>query len=95
MQEGHSDSPGSAQHAMVLGSGASVIPNAHCIALIHRIQWTIRSVQTSPPNDKPTGRLVPLCTRLVVHHTFFLSRHVIASFSFGARSVQTEICESF
>ena len=50
------------------------------IALIHPIQWTI---------TKPVG--VVLCIRQVAHGIYFLSRQhdVIASFSFGACTVQT------
>ena len=49
------------------------------IALIHPIQWTI------------TNPVLVLCTRKVAHRTSFLSRQsdVIASFLFGACTVQT------
>ena len=69
------------------------------IVLIHPIQWTIANpVGADRPAKRQkktscvsTGRPVPvLCTRKVAHHTFFLSRQsdIIASFSFGACTVQ-------
>ena len=57
-----------------------------------------RSPQTGPPNVRkrrpvspPAGRSVVLCTPQMVPRTSFLSRQpdVIASFSFGACTVQT------
>ena len=74
--------------------------NTTFIALIHPIQWTIanpvgadrpakRQKKTSCVN---TGWPVPvLCIRQVAHGIYFLSRQhdVIASFSFGACTVQT------
>ena len=68
--------------------------------LIHPIQWTIANpVGADRPTKRQkktacvsTGRPVPvLCTRKVAHRTSFLSRQsdVIASFSFGACTVQT------
>ena len=61
-----------------------------------------RSAQTGPPNVRkrrpvfpPAGRSVVLCTPQMAPRTSFLSRQpdVIASFSFGACTVQTlEIC---
>ena len=70
------------------------------IALIHPVQWTIANpVGADGPTKRQkkmscvsTGRPVPvLCTRKVAHYTSFLSRQsdVIASFSFGACTVQT------
>ena len=68
--------------------------------LIHPIQWTIalpvgatgaakRQKKRPVYNTGRTGHKV--CIRQVAHHTSFLSRQcdVIASFSFGAWSVQT------
>ena len=66
------------------------------IGLIHPIQWTI--ALPVPPNARKrypvynTGRTGHrVCVRQVAHHTSFLSRQrdIIASFSFGAWSVQT------
>ena len=57
-----------------------------------------RSAQTGPPNVRkrrpvfpPAGRSVVLCTPQMAPRTSFLSRQpdVIASFSFGACTVQT------
>ena len=57
-----------------------------------------RSAQTGPPNVRkrrpvfpPAGRSVVLCTHQMAPRTSFLSRQpdVIASFSFGACTVQT------
>ena len=57
-----------------------------------------RSAQTGPPNARkrrpvfpPAGRSVVLCTPQMAPRTSFLSRQpdVIASFSFGACTVQT------
>ena len=73
------------------------------IALIHPIQWTIANPGGA---DRPakrqkkmscvsTGQAGPaLCLRRVAHHTCFLSRQrdVMASFSFGACTVQTDFC---
>ena len=70
------------------------------IALIHPVQWTIANPVGADQPAKhqkktscvSTSRLVPvLCTRKVAHRTSFLSRQidVIASFSFGACTVQT------
>ena len=70
------------------------------IALIHPIQWTIaKPVGADRPAKRQkktscvsTGWPVPvLCIRQVAHGIYFLSRHhdVIASFSFGACTVQT------
>ena len=75
---------------------------AHFIALIHPIQWTIANLvgadQPAKPQKKTscvsTGQAGPvLCTRQMACRTSFLSRQsdVIASFSFGARSVQAII----
>ena len=72
----------------------------HFVALIHPIQWRIANpVGADRPAKRQkktscvsTGRPVPvLCTRKVAHRTSFLSRQsdVIASFSFGACTVQT------
>ena len=69
------------------------------IALIHPIQWTIaKPVGADRPAKRQkktscvsTGWPVPvLCIRKVAHGIYFLSRQhdVIASFSFGARTVQ-------
>ena len=54
------------------------------IALIHPIQWTIA-------NPVGADRSVVLCTPQMAPRTSFLSRQpdVIASFSFGACTVQT------
>ena len=71
------------------------------IALIHPIQWTIANpVGADRPAKRQkkttcvsTGQAGPvLCIRQVVHCASFLSRQrdVIASFLFGARSVQAE-----
>ena len=63
----------------------------------------IRSAQTGPPNARkrrpvfpPAGRSVVLCTPQMAPRTSFLSRQpdVIASFSFGACTVQTCFQES-
>ena len=70
------------------------------IALIHPIQWTIaKPVGADRPAKRQkktscvsTGWPVPvLCIRKVAHGIYFLSRQydVIASFSFGACTVQT------
>ena len=70
------------------------------IALIHPIQWTIaKPVGADRPAKRQkktscvsTGWPVPvLCIRQVAHGIYFLSRQhdVIASFSFGACTVQT------
>ena len=57
-----------------------------------------RSAQTGPPNVRkrrpvfpPAGRSVVLCTPQMAPRTSFLSRQpdIIASFSFGACTVQT------
>ena len=57
-----------------------------------------RAAQTGPPNVRkrrpvfpPAGRSIVLCTPQMVPRTSFLSRQpdVIASFSFGACTVQT------
>ena len=74
--------------------------NLHFIALIHPIQWTIaKPVGADRPAKRQkktscvsTGWPVPvLCIRQVAHGIYFLSRQhdVIASFSFGACTVQT------
>ena len=71
----------------------------HFIALIHPIQWTIaKPVGADRPAKRQkktscvsTGWPVPvLCIRQVAHGIYFLSRQhdVIASFSFGACTVQ-------
>ena len=61
-------------------------------------QLLIRSAQTGPPNARKrrpvlplAGRSVVLCTPQMAPRTSFLSRQpdVIASFSFGACTVQT------
>ena len=76
--------------------------NSIFIALIHPIQWTIDNpVGADRPAKRQkktscvsTGQAGPvLCTRKVACRTSFLSRQsdVIASFSFGARSVQAII----
>ena len=63
----------------------------------------IRSAQTGPPNARkrrpvfpPAGRSVVLCTPQMAPRTSFLSRQpdVIASFSFGACTVQTCFLQS-
>ena len=70
------------------------------IALIHPIQWTIaKPVGADRPAKRQkktscvsTGWPVPvLCIRQVAHGIYFLSiqHDVIASFSFGASTVQT------
>ena len=75
------------------------------IALIHPIQWTIAyPVGADQPAKRQkktscvsTGQAGPvLCTRQMACRTSFLSRQrdVIASFSFGARSVQAEFLQS-
>ena len=74
--------------------------NTTFIALIHPIQWTIaKPVGADRPAKRQkktscvsTGWPVPvLCIRQVAHGIYFLSRQhdVIASFSFGACTVQT------
>ena len=74
--------------------------NSHFIALILPIQWTIANpVGTDRPAKRqkktscvpPAGRSVVLCTPQMAPRTSFLSRQpdVIASFSFGACTVQT------
>ena len=76
------------------------------IALIHPIQWTIAyPVGADRPAKRQkktscvsTGQAGPvLCTRQMACRTSFLSRQsdVIASFSFGARSVQAEFSSEF
>ena len=68
------------------------------------MQWTIANpVGADRPAKQQeklscvsTGRTgLVLCIRQVVHRTSFLSRQsdVIASFSFGACTVQTDFCE--
>ena len=80
--------------------------NIHFIALIHPIQWTIAyPVGADRPAKRQkktscvsTGQAGPvLCTRQMACRTSFLSRQsdVIASFSFGARSVQAEFSSEF
>ena len=75
------------------------VENVNFIALIHPIQWTIAyPVGADRPAKRQkktscvyTGQAGPvLCTRQMACRTSFLSRQsdVIASFSFGARSVQ-------
>ena len=78
---------------------------ASFIALIHPIHWTIAnpvSIDRPAKHQKKTsclskGQAGPVqCIRQVAHHTSFLSRQgdVIASFSFGACTVQTDyFCE--
>ena len=77
-----------------------LLSNFYFIALIHPIQWTIaKPVGADRPAKRQkktscvsTGWPVPvLCIRQVVHGIYFLSRQhdVIASFSFGACTVQT------
>ena len=72
----------------------------HFIALIHPIQWTIANPVGADQPAKcqkktscvSTGWPVSvLCIRKVAHRTSFLSRQsdIIASFSFGACTVQT------
>ena len=74
--------------------------NIYFIALIHPIQWTIaKPVGADRPAKRQkktscvsTGWPVPvLCIRKVAYGIYFLSRQhdVIASFSFGACTVQT------
>ena len=77
-----------------------LVETNHFIALIHPIQWTIaKPVGADRPAKRQkktscvsTGWPVPvLCIRQVAHGIYFLSRQhdVIASFSFGACTVQT------
>ena len=72
------------------------------IALIHPIQWTIANpvsadqpakCQKKTPCVSTCQAGQVLCTRQVAHHTSFLSRQrdVIASFSFGACIVHTDV----
>ena len=76
------------------------VVNCIFIALIHPIQWPIaKPVGVDRPAKRQkktscvsTGWPVPvLCIRKVAHGIYFLSRQhdVIASFSFGACTVQT------
>ena len=82
----------------------TMISNGIFIALIHPIQWTIaypvgadwpakRQKKTSCVSTGQTGPV--LCTRQVACRTSFLSRQrdVMASFSFGARSVQANFIQ--
>ena len=80
------------------------IAATHFIALIHPIQWTIAyPVGADRPAKRQkktscvsTGQAGPvLCTRQMACRTSFLSRQsdVIASFSFGAHAVYTDISD--
>ena len=73
------------------------------IALIHPIQYTIANPvsadwpakQQKKPSCVSTGQAGPvLCICQVAHRTSFMSRQsdVIASFLFGACTVQTDYC---
>ena len=93
---------------LLRGSGTIInilFEKIHFIALIHPIQWTIaNSVGADRPAKRQkktscvsTGWPVPvLCIRQVAHGIYFLSRQhdVIASFSFGACTVQTRFSTS-
>ena len=87
-------------HKTITNSHFKQYKNFNFIALIHPIQWTIANPVGA---DRPAKRqkktscvsTVPaLCTRQVAHCTSFLTRQcdIIASFLFGACTVQTEFC---
>ena len=75
------------------------IINFYCVNTSYPMDNLLnRSAQTGPPNARkrrpvfpPAGRSVVLCTPQMAPRTSFLSRQpdVIASFSFGACTVQT------